>query len=170
MPLLESYPHASLGLTLWQSKVIASCRDPKAELRCPRTSGLTLIEVVVSLALAGTLLASAVLATGRHLQQLNRAEQSRKANVILDQFLSQWSISSFSDQGLASSLKAIDGISDAFEIQIAAVKNAPMPDSEVLRIMVLRRSDLGVRGQAPYRESPVSAWAEIIRSRQSKGS
>lgn len=52
--------------------------------------GLTLLEVVLSLALVGTLLTTSLMAFGRHARQVRRANLRREAVRAADQLLREW--------------------------------------------------------------------------------
>lgn len=53
--------------------------------------GLTLIEVVVGLAIAGSLLSVVIMTSTHHVKQLRLAKQKRAALQSVDRFLSIWS-------------------------------------------------------------------------------
>jgi type II secretory pathway pseudopilin PulG len=52
---------------------------------------MSLIEVVVGIALMGTLASSVIMAGSAHLRQLNAAQQKRRAAEALESFLTHWS-------------------------------------------------------------------------------
>ena len=58
--------------------------------RPARRRGLTLVEVVVSIALIGTLLSGVVMAMARHRHQLALADQKIEAIEAADDLLKQW--------------------------------------------------------------------------------
>lgn len=62
-------------------------------LRCAVRSrrGVTLLEVVVALALMGSVLVTSLLAFTRHREQLALAENRLEATVIADRMLADWS-------------------------------------------------------------------------------
>lgn len=58
-------------------------------------SGLTLIEVVAGMAIAGTLLVSVILSTSVHRRQVKRAMLKQEAIVALDRLLCAWAAEDF---------------------------------------------------------------------------
>ena len=58
-------------------------------------TGMTLIEVVAALALAGSLLTVTIVGSTRHLRQMKAAERKSQATKRLDRFLSAWSFANF---------------------------------------------------------------------------
>ena len=65
-----------------------------------RQSGLTLIEVVVAIAIAGTLLVSTLAGLAAHQRQVRSAERKAIALDAVDRFLSIWSASGFRDASI----------------------------------------------------------------------
>ena len=57
---------------------------------CLRRRGLTLVEVVASIALLGTMLTIIILAQGRHQRQIQRARTRIKACEAAEKLLTQW--------------------------------------------------------------------------------
>lgn len=136
---------------------------------CSRPSrGLTLIEVVVGLALLGTVLSTAIVAGSSHLGQLRAAEQKRTGAIVLDQFLSQWSLSRYATSEADEiaekmNITAIDesagetwNLSGDRPLERPAVvlragRRCELPGAAVVRVDVF----VG-RGTRP------AAWAEIV--------
>lgn len=61
----------------------------KTSFPCWR-KGLTLVEVLASIVLAGTLLTSLLLAYGAHVRQIRQAYHKQAAVVVADRFLGNW--------------------------------------------------------------------------------
>lgn len=58
--------------------------------RCWRPAGLTLIEVVASIAILGTILVGALFAAARHTRQLAHAQRCRLAVRAADELIATW--------------------------------------------------------------------------------
>lgn len=65
-------------------------KKPLHNARNRRSSGFTLMEVVVGLALAATLLVAVLTACGHHLKQLRLADTKMAAIKVADQMLAEW--------------------------------------------------------------------------------
>lgn len=118
-----------------------------------RRSGMTLVEVVVGLALMGSLLAMALVAGSSHLRQMKAAERKRESVELLDAFLSHWAQSRFSDDEARHAAESVscrliderrDGRWTAESpatirqpvVRLYRVPGAPDRDTEVLRVEV----------------------------------
>ncbi len=55
-----------------------------------RTSGLTLVEVVISIVLLSTLLTGMLVAHSRHIRQMTKARQIRRATELADELIATW--------------------------------------------------------------------------------
>ncbi|WP_390621105.1 type II secretion system protein [Stieleria neptunia] len=69
-----------------------------------RRQGVTLIEVVASIAIAGSLLSVVIIGGSQHLRQLKQARDKRIATEALDGFLSAWSVSNFNETRIADAV------------------------------------------------------------------
>ncbi len=112
-------------------------------------NGLTLIEVVVGIGLAGTLLVSIMMAATGHRKQLRQMRDRQVAMDAIDRFLSQWARYEFSDQGRERSAKQcgvhMDGLAT-----VAVSRGMP-----VLKIST-RATGLG--DDYPFEIARVEAW------------
>lgn len=63
-----------------------------------RRNGVSLIEVIVGIALMGTLAATAIIAGSAHLRQLKVAEKKRLAVNVVDRFMTSWSRYDFKEK------------------------------------------------------------------------
>jgi type II secretory pathway pseudopilin PulG len=116
-------------------------------------NALTLVEVMAGLVLAGTLLATVIIATGKHLKQIKHASEQQTATVVLEQFLSQWSLGGFQDVNFSRATRSVERLLSNSEIVITEIRMCGIPDSEVVKVEVLVGVDRNRR-----------AWAEIVRS------
>lgn len=64
--------------------------NQKSAIRKWRNEGLTLIEVIASIALLGSILVSMLLAHSRLVRQSVRAERTRQATTLADDLLADW--------------------------------------------------------------------------------
>ena len=66
--------------------------------------GLTLVEVLAGIALMGTLLTSAIVASGRHSRQMRVAREKQYAVKALEDYLGLWAQGEFSETGAPTQL------------------------------------------------------------------
>lgn len=66
-------------------------RRPRNSLTCSSQQAFTLVEVIASLALLGTLLVGILVAQRRHAEQINGAHARLTAVEAADKLLAQWS-------------------------------------------------------------------------------
>lgn len=127
---------------------------------------LTLIEVIVAMVLAGTLLAIALRATTSHLAQAKRATKKANALIVLDQFLSDWSLREFTESSFQESAHRC-GLH--LDISLGSDSRAKLhPGAVVVTHQVRRAESLAsaeiVRVEIQEGTSKrLLAWAEIIR-------
>lgn len=74
--------------------------------------GLTLVEVVVGLAIAGTLLSAVIITSTHHAKQMRLADQKRSAAELADRFLSRWSHYGFRDQDQKRAIEEVRSLLD----------------------------------------------------------
>lgn len=119
-------------------------------------SGLTLIEVVVSIALIGTLLSTAILASSSHLAQAEAAHRKLLASKCLDQFVSNWN-----RQGL--SVQAVEQFPEtllypdrdqavSFRLSISKRRLPKLDQAQVVRLALT----------ATEKQTHPDAWVEVI--------
>jgi hypothetical protein len=132
--------------------------------------GLTLIEVVAGLALAGTLLVSVVLAATSHRSQLRRAELKHDALEATNRFLTCWAADNFSD---SASMRAAQD--SKVQLWIDETSRSTLQQGQVLMRIGMNNQALPqnvhvIRVEAFVRdlEAPV-CWIEIARHTETSG-
>ena len=137
--------------------------DYKSSLYRGHRSGLTLIEVVVGLAIAGTLLATTIMAATAQRRQLKQANQKQQAVELIDRFLTAWTQGRFKatlEQSAAESsgvrLRAAGELEDnLFYLQVRSISRVRELELEVIR----------VEAYVGNAESPIS-WVEVVRQKR----
>ncbi|QDT07424.1 hypothetical protein K227x_58510 [Rubripirellula lacrimiformis] len=140
-------------------------------MRSSAGNGITLVEVIAGLALMGTLLTTVVISSSQHLRQLKAAERKRESVARLDDFLSSWSISNFSRDGVGDAVRrsglAATGAygtygvdrtagqtSAPFQVDIRKHASSDFKSGAIVRLTVSVPND----GNARTR----TAWAEVL--------
>lgn len=128
-------------------------------------SGLTLIEVVVGAAIAGTLLVSAILGASSHRRQLRLAQQKMEAVESIDRLLSAWAVYGFASESLPKAASAC-----AIRLRQSAIASEASDGIELatFRTSAQTTHELGidivrVEAYLPNVSKPIS-WIEVACS------
>lgn len=129
--------------------------------------GMTLIEVVVSLALMGTLLTVILIGGSQHLRQLRSAERKRVSVRKLDEFMTAWSLDQFSVSAIPLAVER-SGLSvrghfgehkgttsvPRYRVDVTRVRRAEIGSGSVVRLSVSVTEANG--------ETFPTCWAEVM--------
>ena len=142
--------------------------------RSSAASGITLLEVVASIALLGTLLTLVLVANAKNLRQIKAAERKRESVRMLDDFLATWSVHQFAMDGIADAAKrsGLPVVGDLGQHGIPASGSSRDDYRADYRVEIQRKgavaSDLGDRVRLTVSvgvgagERTHTAWAEVM--------
>lgn len=164
-------------------KAMRQIRSTDNRLLSGKRVGLTLIEIVVALAIAGGLLVAAILSATQHQRQIVLANEKQQAIETLDRFLTQWSKYDFEDAhrseaAQASQVRLAEDIAGqpgrllGLRFSLKTERVQPSLEERQLGasipLEVIRVEMLANRPRGTERTGIVLSWIEIIRPRSDR--
>ena len=134
-----------------------------------KRDGLTLIEVVAGVALAGTLLVAVISASSLHMRQLKQVDRKLAAADAIDGFLNQWSRYQFAQTYALRASKDSGcyfddqgGVASEVKVKISLTVR-PITVFENSRFEIVRVSAIAGPG---HKNKGVDCWVEVLRPLQ----